>query len=201
MRKFNRSFIAALILLAILILGSCQNLPTVIVPPAPAAEARLLFTIVAVSQLDTTEGHRLALNGTGTFNPLNVADVEGGGSFVQFDMAAEGVPKPLVGLATGTWKVKQGVKFTPHGDTYGTLTPGVLDLVVELVPEEGEVTEATLRLICNVGPAGLINVEGGTPLPEGYILTVPGLGIFEPIISEEPGVPPFGLSWIGPVIP
>jgi len=32
--------------------------------------------------------------------------------------------------------------------------------------------EATLSVICNVGFAGIVNVEDGNPLPEGVILTV-----------------------------
>jgi hypothetical protein len=61
--------------------------------------------------------------------------------------------------------------------------------------------EATLRINCNVGPAGIVNndPDTGQPLPEGYFLTIPGAayGTFEPIITE--GAPsPAGLTWTGP---
>jgi len=48
---------------------------------------------------------------------------------------------------TGQRQVKQGVAFTSIG-TYATA--GVLDLVVELMPEDGEPVEATLRVVANV---------------------------------------------------
>jgi len=165
--------------------------------PATMAAERLQFVFMVANRSVGAEGEQVVINGRGTFDPDNLADIEGNGTYFHFNNAAEGVPKPLAALGAGRWRVKQGVAFTPIG-SYAMATAGVLDLVVELMPEDGEPVEATLRVICNVPPAGLFNQgEDGSNLPEGVVLEVPGVETFEPIVSDQPGVPTFGLTLIG----
>ena len=159
------------------------------------------FTVVAVNKANMVDGvqHRLAFRGHGTFTSQSV---EGGGQFIHFDAAPEGTTKPILG--SGKWKAKRLIRWVPHEHTYGTLGPGVLDMAIELLPDQGpfagQVIEATLRINCNTGPAGIVNndPDTGEPLAEAYFLTIPEapFGTFEPIITE--GAPtPAGLTWTG----
>ena len=177
------------------IVTACGDIPA-------KAETQFYFTVVAINQATVAgEEHRLILDGHGQFNP-EVAI--GGGSFVHYKESGI-TPKPI--LASGTWRATDLVKWTPHGGSYAGITPGVLDIQIELVPENGPaITGVSLRIICNVGPAGIFNLdpETGSALPEGFILTFPDLsfypnplGPFEPIIFE--GGLPFGLTTIGRV--
>jgi hypothetical protein len=143
------------------------------------------FTVVAMSDGRVSEGfqHRMVLNGDGKFEP---GHVEGGGTFVIFNNAPAGTPKPIRGF--GRWKAKKFVSYTSVG-SYGPLVAGILELEVELSVEfpAPEVVPATLRVICNVDPAGLTTGE-----PEGFKLTIPGSGeVFLPV------VPAIGLTHIG----
>ena len=97
------------------------------------ASPELAFNVVAVNKAATVDGvqHRIALQGHGTFTPQSV---EGGGQFVRWDNAPEGTPKPI--LSSGAWRAKRVVRWIPNERTYGTtLTPGVLDLEIELLPD------------------------------------------------------------------
>src|SRR5215510_6371323 len=66
------------------------------------------FTVAAMSEGRTTENfqHRMLLNGDGKFEP---GHVEGGGTFVIFNNAPAGTPKPLQGF--GRWKAKKVVSY------------------------------------------------------------------------------------------
>jgi hypothetical protein len=95
--------------------------------------------------------------------------------------AATEVPKTI--LSTGTWKATKVLRWTPAegGATYGRVYPGVLDLQVDLIPEEGAAIQgATLRINCNVGLAGITNKDPdtGEPLAEGFWLTIPAAATF-----------------------
>ena|SRR5215475_1540272 len=125
----------------------------------------------------------MLLNGDGKFEP---GHVEGGGTFVIFNNAPAGTPKPLQGF--GRWKAKKVVSYTSVGN-YGSLVAGILELEVELLVEfpAPEVVPATLRIICNVDPAGLTTGE-----PEGFKLNISSSGeVFVPM------VPAVGLTHIG----
>ena len=166
-------------------------------------EPLFAFNVVAVNKAATVDGvqHRIGLQGHGTFTDQSV---EGGGQYVHFDAAPEGTPKPILG--SGKWKAKRVIRWVPNERTYGTtLAPGVLDLAIDLLPDEGpsagQVIQAILRVNCNTGPAGIINddPDTGQPLAEAFFLTIPDapFGTFEPIITE--GAPtPAGITWIGP---
>jgi hypothetical protein len=61
--------------------------------------------------------------------------------------------------------------------TYGNIESGILEIEVDLFPDEGPKTEAVLRLVCNIGPGGISTGE-----PEEYKLTVPSAELtFEPL--------------------
>jgi hypothetical protein len=81
------------------------------------------------------------------------------------------------------------VSYTNVAGRYGPIVASVLELEVELIVEfpAPEVVPGTLRLVCNVEPAGLTTGE-----PEGFKLTIPNSGeVFLPV------VPPVGLTHIG----
>lgn len=151
---------------------------------------RLEFTFVVANKSETYAGHQLVMSGKGTFDPNNIEDADGSGVYFVADTGSSQTPKPIVSVGAGTWRVKGGVEFTA-GPSYGAATGGILDLLIELLPADGDPIEATLRVVCNL-PA----VPYMTGFPEGIVLTVPDVDSFTPIISETPGVPPFGITII-----
>ncbi len=121
---------------------------------ARAAEGHLHFMLVAVDVAPDTDGVKplLVLSGNGSFTS---GWVKGAGGYTYADAATE-IPKTI--LSTGTWKATEVLKWTPSegGATYGRVRPGVLDLRIDLMPEQGPVIKgATLRINCNVGLAGI----------------------------------------------
>lgn len=166
-----------------------------------------IFTFVSFSQVTTSDGvvHRIGMQGSGTFNPGD-GEAAGRGSYTHFNNAGTVVPKPI--LDSGTWKVTEFVNVafcgqqlscgsaTPSG-TYGRITAGILELRVNLISDvNGTVTPATLRLICNVGAAGISTGE-----EEGYTLDIDGtsFGTFTPVlVPAKTGPPtPLGITHLG----
>ena len=148
---------------------------------ARAAEGHLHFVLVAVDIAPDTDGVKplLVLSGNGSFTS---GWVKGGGGYTYADVATE-IPKTI--LSTGTWKATEVLKWTPAegGATYGRIRPGVVDLRVDLMPEQGPVIKgATLRINCNVGLAGIKNKDAdtGEDLAEGFWLTIPATASFGP---------------------
>lgn len=118
--------------------------------------------------------HFLAMAGCGKFGD---AEVEGHGSFLHFD-AASAVPRHIIG--SGTWKANRLTSFQPFGDPYGVFQAGIAHLdinLVRLVPSFA-VVPATLRIVCNVGPAGPASITG---LPENIVVHVDGLTFDSPV--------------------
>jgi hypothetical protein len=176
-------------------------------PPAMGGASMHNFALVALTGADTTDGrvHRIGLQGSGVFHPHSKT-VRGGGSFEYFDAGPPGVPKPILGSAT--WRARKVIKFTscvpgytcttPGGTTAGRITPSVVDMAVDIAFNEGpKIKGAWFRLICNVGFAGIINIDPdtGEPLPEGYFLTFthPDYGTLE----FKPLDPIIGITHIG----
>lgn len=124
----------------------------------------------AVSRVGETADF-LILTGCGSFSD---DDVDGGGTFLHFT-GGTGPPADIV--ATGTWKARKLLSFSEVGQ-YGQLISGVLDADVRLRPVGGPRVRATLKIVCNIGPAGL-----NTGMPEGYFLTV-GDVTFSPIVGN-----------------
>ncbi len=160
---------------------------------AGAAEGHLHFILVAADVAPDTDGVKplLVISGNGSFTS---GWVKGGGGYTYVDVATE-VPKTI--LSTGTWKATEVLKWTPSegGATYGRVRPGVLDLRIDLMPEQGPVIKgATLRINCNVGLAGIKNKDPDTPdtgetLAEGFWLTIPDTANFGPTGSVGQFVP------------
>jgi hypothetical protein len=180
-KRAGRLAIAALLVAGMVWVGSSL---------ARAAEGQLSFTLVAVNEAPAIDNVQplLVLSGYGTFTP---SSVNGGGGYLYVDAATE-VPKTI--LSTGTWKATKVLRWTPAegGATYGRVNPGVLDLQVDLIPEEGEeINGATLRINCNVGLAGITNKDPdtGEPLAEGYWLTIPATAAFGPTTAVGQFVP------------
>ncbi len=123
------------------------------------------------------------MNGKVVFNP-EAGTVRGGGNFVHLDNAPP-VPKPI--LACGLWEAREFVSWDHDVGTYCRINASILELEITLFPDEGDPTQATLRLICNIGAAGLSTGE-----QEGFVLTIPDA----PFGSFKPLDPPLGLTHI-----
>ncbi len=146
-----------------------------------------VYDFVAFSKGATISGvdHRIGMRGAGSFQvEAGKGKVKGGGSFVHFNNASP-IPKAI--LAFGTWEPTEFVSFFTIG-TYGLITAGILETKINLTSQEGTVVPATLRLICNIGAAGLSTGE-----VEGYKLAIPGAA-FSPFVPLDP---PLGLTHLG----
>ena len=118
--------------------------------------------------------HFLAMAGCGSFND---AQVEGGGGFLHIDFNSP-VPKTIIG--SGSWKARRLVSFQPFGKPYGVFQAGIAHLdihLVRVVPSR-LVVPATLRIVCNIGPAGPTSITG---LPESIVLHVDGITFDQPV--------------------
>lgn len=118
--------------------------------------------------------HRLILGGAGTFDPSRPGSpVHGGGTYVHFlfpgaNPSAGGTPLRVV--SSGTWKARL-VSYQQIG-TWGVFAAGAVELAAELfqeIPSKVVIRGARLRILCNIGGAGLSTGE-----PEGYFLSILG---------------------------
>ena len=155
--------------------------------PALAEHDAMGFTFVAVN--GAGEGpidgvvHRVVLTANGTFNPSQVV---ASGTFTHFD-GASGPPATII--ASGTWRSRQLLRWESLG-WYGNLGAGILEMEIDMMPqisisEVPPVIPATLKVVCNIGPAGLTTGE-----PEGFVLTIPG----QPLPPFSPLTPPVGVT-------
>lgn len=157
-----------------LALGSLPLLADV--ASADDGEARRKFYFVALSR--TASGaDAIAMSGSGR---LRGGDVEGGGEFVHFNGAQLTAPSPAF-IATGGWKAVELLDFDEVG-TWGRGVAGILTVRARLNPCEGpSIRGATLKVVCNLGPAGILNpgeVEGYTlTLPDGTTFSPFGVGL------------------------
>jgi hypothetical protein len=102
-------------------------------------------------------------------------EVEGGGEFVHFNGAQLTNPSPDF-IATGGWRAVELLDFNEVG-AWGRGVAGVLTVRARLNPCDGPtIRGATLRVVCNLGPAGISNPG----LAEGYTLTLPDGTTFSP---------------------
>jgi hypothetical protein len=133
------------------------------------------FHFMAVSTTGMVSGviHNIIMGGQGEFSGSQVA---GGGFFIHYDDVPP-VPKPV--LASGTWRAREAMSFELSG-TYGVQGSGILEMRIELLrqlPSPAAPMPGTLRVVCNIGAAGLQTGED-----EGYVLTVAGLPPFRPMV-------------------
>jgi hypothetical protein len=140
-------------------------------------DRRTNFYFVALSGQASAPnaGDSIAMSGCGRFRDRWV---RGGGEFVQFDGTRFGRVDNVE--LTGSWRAKRVLDWDPLDAMWGVGQPGILKLAIKLFPcDRPPISDATLEIVCNFGPAGLFNP--GTPPPtEGYTLTIPGLAPFKP---------------------
>lgn len=135
--------------------------------------------------------HSLIMAGQGRFDPSRVgSNAEGGGVFTHTTIPGT-VPFPIV--ASGTWKARLLVSYKEIG-TWGVFAAGIAEMVVDLFPQfpsPSVIRGARLKVVCNIGPAGLVN-PGEI---EGYTLSIPGTDFFT---GGTPGpfqsIPPGGVG-------
>jgi hypothetical protein len=140
---------------------------------------RFYFQAVSGQAATLTGGESILMSGCGSFSHRSV---RGGGEFVHFD----GTKVPSLDfIATGSWRATRFLSFEEVG-TWGVGVSGILQMEINLLPCDGPAIHgATLKIVCNIGPAGLVT----TPFQqEGFTLTVPGLAPFSPF------TPPAGLT-------
>ncbi len=162
-------------------LGSAPALASILATPALAGNrgnGERHATFVALSKAETVDGvdHHAILEGRVSFNP-EAGTATGGGMFLHFDNAPAGTPKPI--LECGKWETTRFVSWDHDSGRFCRINSSILELGINLVPDSGEpAVEATLRLICNIGPAGITTGER-----EGFVLTIPDapFGSFRPL--------------------
>ena len=140
---------------------------------------RFYFQALSGQAATVGGGESIIMSGCGSFGHRSV---RGGGEFVLFDGTQ--IPSPDV-IATGSWRATRFLSFEEVG-TFGVNVSGILEMEIKLIPCEGRVVRgATLKIVCNIGVAGLETVPFQQ---EGFTLTVPGLAPFRPF------TPPLGLT-------
>ena len=176
-------------------LASLPTLANALAKPAWAQGARG-FVFHAASRAGPAgtpdrPAHQLIMGGMGQFAASKVgSQAEGGGVYTHTTVPGA-TPRPIV--ASGTWKARLLVSYTEIG-TWGVFAAGIAEMVVDLfpqVPSPAVVRGARLKVVCNIGPAGLVN-PGEI---EGYTLSVPGTDFFT---GATPGpfqaIPPGGVG-------
>lgn len=134
---------------------------------------RFYFQAVSGQAATISTGESIIMGGCGSFGHRSV---RGGGEFVHFDGTK--IPSPDF-IATGSWRATRFESFEEVG-TWGVGVAGILTVKIKLVPCKGPVIRgATLVVVCNIGPAGLM-----TGKHEGFSLTVSGLAPFSPFHPE-----------------
>jgi hypothetical protein len=159
-------------------IGSLSALEVMSSTPAWAVSPGSHGFFFQVVSHSTTSSDLVVISGCGRI----ANGVKGGGSFTHFVPAAA-PPFPIV--ATGHWRAKELESFEPIG-SYGELVAGIAEMpiVVDITAPFTDQTEATLEIVCNIGPAGLMTGE-----EEGVTLSVPEAGL-----TFVPSSPPMGLT-------
>lgn len=141
------------------------------------------WRFVTVSPAATVAGvaHALIMNGSGW---VGGGRARGGGTFVHANLAPTApTPKPI--LFTGTWEARRLVSFNTIG-SWGQLVAGIMVARVKLFPQGAPTVKATLEVVCNLAPAGIL-----TGKPEGIFLTLDGsppFGVFQPTVPTPTGL-------------
>jgi hypothetical protein len=155
-------------------------LETMLATPAVAADSTVgtgfFFQVLSQS---TTSADLIIISGCGRFGR---GIVEGGGSFTHF--VPEGTP-PFPIVATGHWRARKLTHFESIG-SYGELVAGIAELetLAQITSPFTARVPATLEIVCNIGPAGLVTGE-----EEGVTVSVPEAGL-----TFVPTSPPTGLT-------
>jgi hypothetical protein len=191
-QAFNRAAIGLTALAVLLLLVNALSVPRLGSTGSPQSNGGVReFRFVSFSQAPAADDGsipRMAMTGSGTFSP-DRGEVQAVGQYTR-NNAADAVPRPA--LDFGTWQATDIVSFdlTPDG-TYGRITSSILVLRIRLFSDvvvDGSVSTATLRLICNIGDAGITTGEA-----EGFRLVIDdtSFGEFKPL------TPVVGITHIG----
>lgn len=79
--------------------------------------------------------------------------ISGGGRFARLRVPDPAAP-PFNLVDHGPWRAKRIIGWAPIGEA-GGLVAGVLDVLVDLTLQSGEVVEDSAKIVCNLGFAGL----------------------------------------------
>jgi hypothetical protein len=132
---------------------------------------RFYFQAVSGQAATISGGESIVMSACGSFGRRSA---RGGGEFVHFDGTQ--IPSPNF-IATGGWRATRVLSFEEIG-TWGVGVAGILEMRIKLLPCDARtIRDATLKIVCNIGPAGL-NTQPFQQ--EGFTLTVPGLAPFSP---------------------
>lgn len=130
------------------------------------------YTLVAFSQAPAVTGvafPKLLLVCCGNFKP-DAGRIGGGGHWALNDW--NGSPGTARLISSGLWQPTELVDYTTFGQPVGATQASIIDMRADF---EGLANNAPMRLICNIGPAGIL-----TGQPEGYKATIPGYSEFVP---------------------
>jgi hypothetical protein len=131
---------------------------------------RFYFQALSGQAATLAGGETILMSACGSFGRRSV---RGGGEFIHFD--GRGPLPSRDFIATGSWRATHFLSFQEIG-TWGVGVAGVLEMLIKLIPCDGPtIRGATLKIVCNLGPAGLVT----SPFQqEGFTLTVPGVPPF-----------------------
>lgn len=162
MNNLRQPWLVCSILLGLLLTLTVASWAPLSVASAPASsQTNFTFALASVAFPDV-----IILNGEGKFN---FAEAVGHGSFTHFNATTGAI------VGVGTWKARMLLSFTPTSPpTLGAHAAGVLEMLVDLVPEGGSVISgATMKVVCNLPGLDTGQVEGVT-------LAIPGGPTFGP---------------------
>ncbi len=160
MNYVKGSRLAVIIVLATVIVAGSVLGPAV---RPVRGDAQRGFHFVDTAVIGSTD--LVIMDGSGHFDVAD-GEVSGGGSFTHIDITATTTPLPI--KASGTWHAEKVMSYSEVG-TYGSFAAGTLMISIVLVLPDGTTIPATLKVVCNISPAGL---DTGTK--EGITLSVHG---------------------------
>lgn len=133
-----------------------------------------IYLLVAFSQAPPVPGGpanpRLLVVCSGNFKP-DAGQIRGGGSWTLLNW--NGTPGTATLIDWGLWQPSELVNYQSFTPAVGATQASIIDMLADF---EGLANNAAMKLICNIGPAGIL-----TGQPEGYKATIPGYGEFVPI--------------------
>jgi len=148
---------------------------------AGPANGHRIYALVAFSQAPPVPGGparpRLLVVCCGNFKP-DAGQIRGGGSWSLVDW--DGAFGTAIPISWGRWQPRELVDYTtnfgPPANPAGIVQATQASIIDMRADFEGLADNAPMRLICNIGPAGI-----STGQPEGYKATIPGYGEFVPV--------------------
>lgn len=132
------------------------------------------FRFVALSFRGTPTSEAMVMEGTGIFGH---GRLQGNGDWQHITW-----PPPSTLLGHGLWRKKSLVSYQTGFGSFAEIEASILTLRIRMLPAEDTDVDpfnATLKIVCNVGPAGLL-----TGQTEGYTLTLPTGAPFVPAVAN-----------------